>query len=97
MHCVRCPEIVHGHRVHVLHLVRFNKAAEHGDPKAQFNIAVMHEDGEGAERDPALALKWYTKSAESGYKRPCYELGRIYENAECGVEKVCVCRMCVPS
>jgi TPR repeat protein len=70
-------------------LIRFNKAAEHGDPKAQFNIAVMHEDGEGAERDPALALKWYTKSAESGYKRPCYELGRIYENAECGVEKVC--------
>jgi TPR repeat protein len=68
--------------------LRFNQAAEHGDPKAQFNIAVMHEDGEGAERDLALALKWYTKSAESGYKRPCYELGRIYENAECGVEKV---------
>ena len=29
---------------------RFNKAAELGDPKAQFNIAVMHEDGEGADR-----------------------------------------------
>jgi TPR repeat protein len=36
------------------------------DAKAQFNLGVMYDKGEGAPRDHAEAMKWYRKAADQG-------------------------------
>ena len=43
------------------------KAAENGDADAQFNIAVMLENGQGISRDLFSALKWYELAARQNY------------------------------
>lgn len=43
------------------------KAAENGVADAQFNIAVMLENGQGIPRDLFSALKWYELAARQNY------------------------------
>ena len=40
--------------------------AEEGDPKAQFNLALLHETGRGVAEDPAEAAAWYERAALQG-------------------------------
>ena len=42
----------------------YRKAAEQGDAKAQFNLALRYYKGEGVTQDYAEAAKWYRKAAE---------------------------------
>ena len=44
----------------------WRKAAEQGDAKAQFNLGVMYDKGQGVMRNYAEAAKWYRKAAEQG-------------------------------
>lgn len=39
-------------------------AAETGNPKACFNLAVMYDNGDGVEGDLTDAFKWYMRAAE---------------------------------
>jgi len=41
-------------------------AAENGNIKAQFNLALLYENGEGIEQNLEKALYWYQKAAENG-------------------------------
>ncbi|MBE7638441.1 hypothetical protein GUA87_16410 [Sneathiella sp. P13V-1] len=43
------------------------KAAQNGDADAQFNVAVMLENGQGIPRDLFSALKWYELAARQNY------------------------------
>ena len=36
----------------------WRKAAEQGNAKAQFNLGVLYEDGNGIPEDDAEAIKW---------------------------------------
>ena len=45
----------------------FEKSAEQGFAKAQFNLGVMHYSGAGVKQNYAEALRWYKKSAEAGH------------------------------
>jgi TPR repeat protein len=58
----------------------FLKAAEQGDADAQYNLALMYENGEGVKKDYKEAVRWYTKAAEQGYASAQYMLGYMYCN-----------------
>jgi uncharacterized protein len=56
-------------------------AADGGDPVAQFTLALMYQRGEaGAQRDPAEAAKWMSRSAEKGYAPAQAQMGFYYAN-----------------
>ena len=45
----------------------YRAAAARGHPLAQYNLAVMYEDGEGVTQDLVEAYKWYTLAARGGF------------------------------
>lgn len=46
----------------------FEQAAEAGNPKAQYSLAVMYATGSGKGKDAELADYWLNESADNGYK-----------------------------
>jgi len=53
---------------------RTKNAAEGGDAKAQFNLAVMYAKGEGIQQDYSKAREWYEKAAEQGHSKAQFYL-----------------------
>ena len=51
------------------------KAAEQGDAKAQFVLGGCYDFGDGVEKNPTEAVKWYRKAAEQGYAPAQFNLG----------------------
>ncbi|MDU0355021.1 tetratricopeptide repeat protein [Paraglaciecola aquimarina] len=60
----------------------FSSAAEDGDPNAQFNLGLMHEQGLGTQKNDEKALVWYKKSATLGNMFAQYNVGVFYENGK---------------
>ena len=56
-----------------------------GDPRAQYDLAVLFDKGLGVPQSNAEALRWYTRAAEQGDARAQYNLGLMYMNGQ-GVE-----------
>jgi uncharacterized protein len=54
------------------------KAAEAGNPRAQFALAIMYETGDGVQHDFPTALAWFRRAAESGYDVAEAKLGLMY-------------------
>jgi TPR repeat protein len=58
----------------------FRKAAEEGDPDAQFNLSICYGKGEGVPQNDSEAMKWLCKAAEQGhanaFKRLVDKMGR---------------------
>jgi len=54
--------------------------AEQGDAKAQNNLGVMYDKGQGVPQDYKEAVKWYRLSAEQGIADTQFNLGRMYDN-----------------
>lgn len=52
--------------------------AQQGNPYAQFNMAVMYDDGVGLPQNLQLALKWYKRAADAGLVDAQYMVGRFY-------------------
>ena len=42
------------------------KAAESGDTKFQYMLGLFYEDGIGAQKNIAEAIRWFKKAAEQG-------------------------------
>lgn len=49
-----------------------------GNPYAEFNLAVMYDDGLGVPRNFTLALFWYRKAGSQGLADGQYMAGRFY-------------------
>lgn len=49
-----------------------------GDPTAQYNLAIMHMTGNGANRDVAEAVRLFTQSARQGYAPAQRQLAQVY-------------------
>ena len=49
--------------------------AEQGDPRAQFRLGSLYENGEGVPRDFAKARLWYEKAAAQGEAKAQFYLG----------------------
>jgi len=57
-------------------------AADQGDAKAQYNLGVMHEAGQGVPQNNVEAVNWYRKAAERGNADAQSNLGAMYANGE---------------
>ena len=60
--------------------------AERGDARAQHNLGVMYDKGEGVAKDAAEAVRWFRKAANQGDAQAQHNLGVMYANGE-GVAK----------
>jgi len=60
--------------------------ALNNDPKAQFNVAQMYEQGVGIPQDLGMAKMWYTKSANQGFK-PAVKKLASWEQEQTAIEK----------
>jgi len=49
--------------------------AEQGDARAQFDLGLLYENGDGVPRDYAKAHQWYEKSAAQGGAKAQFYLG----------------------
>ena len=56
----------------------FLKAAEAGLPDAQFNVALMYENGLGTDQDPTETGKWLARAAEQGFEPALQHITRMY-------------------
>lgn len=56
--------------------------AEAGDPLAQFNMGILHDNRPAETRDPAEAMVWYRKAAEAGDARAAFNLGLMHEEGD---------------
>ena len=54
--------------------------AEQGNARAQNNLAVMYDNGEGVPQDDKEAVKWYQLAAEQGNATAQTGLGSMYYN-----------------
>jgi len=45
----------------------FKAAAEKGDARAQYSLAVMYNDGIGVRKTPDEAMNWFRKAAANGH------------------------------
>jgi TPR repeat protein len=44
----------------------YTKAADQGDTSAQYNLALMYEEGDGTAKDVVSAYMWYSLAAAEG-------------------------------
>jgi uncharacterized protein len=58
------------------------KAAQAGDPIAQYKLAMIHYEGRGVPRDDEEAMKWLLKAAQQDHIEAQYVLGVMYEKGE---------------
>ena len=63
-------------------LKEWTSLAEQGYAKAQFNVGIMYDNGQGVLQDYKTAVKWYILSAEQGYAKAQYNLGFMYHNGQ---------------
>ena len=54
-------------------------AAVQGNAKAQYNLGLMYDNGQGVTRDYKEAVKWYRLSADQGDADAQFRLGFMYE------------------
>lgn len=59
--------------------------ANQGNPDAAYNLAVIHQYGDGVPLDYAKAMAWYRMAAEKGDKVSQFQIGLMYQNGQ-GVE-----------
>lgn len=56
--------------------------ADEGDPRAQYDLGVLYDQGRGVPKNSIEARAWYTLAAEQGEPRAQYNLGLMYANGE---------------
>ena len=56
----------------------FRKAAEHGNPDAQYLLGTLSLEGKGVARSPSEAARWLRKAAEQGHSGAQHSLGTLY-------------------
>lgn len=54
-----------------------HKRANNNDSRAQYEIALMYQEGKGVAQDKPQALYWLRKAANQGYTQAQYALGQI--------------------
>jgi uncharacterized protein len=57
----------------------FTLSAKEGHARAQYNLGVMYEKGQGVPQDYKTAVKWYRLAAEQGIASAQYNLGLMYD------------------
>ena len=68
--------------VHAQDFSAVKQAAERGDAKAQYELGVMYDNGQGIAQDHTEAMKWFRKAAKRGYADAQNNLGLMYAKGE---------------
>ena len=55
-------------------------AAGSGHVKAQVNVGLLYERGEGVDQSDAIAVRYFTRASEGGDAKAMYNLGMCYKN-----------------
>lgn len=63
-------------------LQKWRPLAEQGDGRAQFNLGIMYDRGNGVAEDDKQAVYWYRKAAEQGHAWAQSNLGLMYLKGE---------------
>ena len=66
-------------------LAYYRKAAQQGNADGEFGVGSMYAAGEGVARDPAEALKWFTRAAEKDHVLATKVLAQAYMKGELGL------------
>ena len=61
-------------------LAEITPLAKQGDPRSQYAMGVLYENGFGVAIDTTVAASWYLKAAEQGNSDAQYNLGAMYEH-----------------
>jgi len=61
-------------------LAELRPLAKQGDPRSQYAMGVMAENGFGMPKDLTQAANWYRKAAEQGNTDAQFNLGAMYEH-----------------
>jgi hypothetical protein len=56
--------------------------AERGDPRAQYQLAVLYYRGDGVEQDYGEAAKWFRRAAERGDADAQFNLAMLYADGK---------------
>jgi hypothetical protein len=56
--------------------------ADGGEPRAQYDLGLMYDRGDGVSQSDAKAMRWYERAAEQGEPRAQYNLGLMYLNGQ---------------
>lgn len=68
-------DYVHAHDI-------WKPLAQQGNARAQYNLALLYENGKGVEQHLRTALTLYRAAAEQGYAPAQYNLGQMYARAK---------------
>jgi TPR repeat protein len=60
----------------------WTRMAKAGNLNAAYNLATIHQHGDGVSKDAGEALKWYRIAAEGGDRESQSRLGAMYLNGE---------------
>ena len=58
----------------------YERAAEMGFFRAQHNIGIFYEHGDGVVQDCAVAIGWFKKAGAQGFSSSYFNIGCIYSN-----------------
>jgi hypothetical protein len=67
-------------------LAEWRPLAEQGDAQAQYNLGIMHLEGEGVTRSARKAAEWFHKAGKQNHAAAQYNLATLYANGQ-GVAK----------
>lgn len=56
--------------------------ANGGEPRAQYDLALMYDQGQGVQQNDARAMEWYERAAQQEEPRAQYNLGLMYLNGQ---------------
>ena len=62
------------------------QASELGNAESQYNLGYCYQAGIGVEKNPEMAVEWYSKSAERGWNDGLYAMMMAYGNGN-GVQQ----------
>lgn len=65
----------------------YRKAAEQGNPEAQFGLGSMYASGDGVAQNFVEARKWLTQAAKQGNKNAITRLAHSYINGGLGLDE----------
>src|SRR5262245_28909972 len=56
--------------------------ARGGEARAQYDLGLMYDQGQGVPQSDAKAKEWYERAADQGEPRALYNLGLMYLNGQ---------------
>ena len=63
----------------------YHSLAAKGDARAQANLGVMYDKGQGVPQDDFVAAQWYRRAARQGIARAQFNLGTLLAKGSNGV------------